>query len=101
MGKVRREFWLDPRLLAEAQSVLGTATEHETVELVAIKRVLAFQMQALMKEQKLTQAEMAARMSTSRSSLKRLLDPSNPSVTLQTLQRAAAVLGKRLRIELT
>jgi Arc/MetJ family transcription regulator len=33
MGKVRREFWLDPRLLAEAQSVLGTATEHETVEL--------------------------------------------------------------------
>jgi predicted XRE-type DNA-binding protein len=71
------------------------------VELVAIKRVLAFQMQALMKEQKLTQAEMAARMSTSRSSLKRLLDPSNPSVTLQTLQRAAAVLGKRLRIELT
>jgi Arc/MetJ family transcription regulator len=32
-GKVRKEFWLDPRLLAEAQAVLGAATERETVEL--------------------------------------------------------------------
>jgi antitoxin HicB len=72
----------------------------EEVELVAIKRVIAYQMETLMKEQNLTQTEMAARMSTSRAALKRLLDPANPAVTLQTLQRAATVLGKRLRIEL-
>jgi len=44
-GKVRKEFWLDPRLIAEAQAYLGTATERETVELaldlVAFRRELA------------------------------------------------------------
>jgi hypothetical protein len=43
---------------------------------------------------------MAARMRTSRAALNRLLDPTNPSVTLQTLQKAAQVIGKRLRLEL-
>lgn len=69
-------------------------------EAVAIKRVIAFQIEQLMAEQKLTKSEMAARMATSRASLQRLLDPLNPSVTLQTLERAAAALGKRLRLEL-
>jgi Arc/MetJ family transcription regulator len=32
-GKVRKEFWLDPQVLAEAQAALGAATERETVEL--------------------------------------------------------------------
>jgi len=44
-GKVRKEFWLHPRLLREAQVVLGTSTERETVEvaldLVAFRRELA------------------------------------------------------------
>lgn len=44
-GKVRKEFWLNPRLLKEAQTVLGTTTERETVEvaldLVAFRRALA------------------------------------------------------------
>lgn len=70
------------------------------VEAAAFKRVIAFQVEALMKQQHLTKTEMAQRMQTSRASLNRLLDPSNPSVTLQTLERAANALGKRLRIEL-
>ena len=70
------------------------------VEATAIKRVLAYQVEELMKAQQLTKTEMAARMQTSRASLNRLLDPSNRSVTLQTLERAAAALGKRLRIDL-
>lgn len=69
-------------------------------EAVAIKRVIAFQIEQLMEKQQLTKSEMAERMATSRASLNRLLDPSNPSVTLQTLERAAAALGKRLRLEL-
>ena len=32
-GKVRKEFWLDPRALRRAQTLLGTDTERETVEL--------------------------------------------------------------------
>ena len=66
----------------------------------AIKRVIAYQVEALMKSEHLTKTEMAARMQTSRASLNRLLDPSNRSVTLQTLERAASALGRRLRIEL-
>jgi Arc/MetJ family transcription regulator len=50
-GKVRKEFWLDPEALAEAQAFLGTATERETVEvaleLVAFRRDLAAAAQAL------------------------------------------------------
>ncbi len=69
------------------------------VEATALKRVIVYQVEELMKRQQLTKTEMARRMQTSRASLNRLLDPSNPSITLQTLERAAAALGKRLRIE--
>lgn len=69
------------------------------VEAVAIKRVIAYQVAELMKEKNLTKTAMAERMETSRAALERLLDPTNESVTLQTLERAAMVLGKRLKIE--
>ena len=72
----------------------------EQVETVAIKRVLAYQVEELMKEQNLSKTEMSRRMKTSRASLERLLDPGNQSVTLQTLDRAARALGKRLQISL-
>jgi plasmid maintenance system antidote protein VapI len=53
-----------------------------------------------MKERGLTKAAMAQEMHTSRAALDRLLDPENTSVTLHTLQRAAAVVGKRVQITL-
>jgi len=71
------------------------------VEATAIKRVIAFQISELMKEHNLSKAAMARRMQTSRSSIERLLDPKNESVTLHTLERAALVLGKRLQINFT
>ena len=66
----------------------------------AIKRVLAWQISQAMDRDNLSKAEMARRMQTSRASLDRLLDPDNSSVTLKTLHRAAAVLGKQIRMEL-
>jgi len=72
----------------------------EQAETVAFKRVLAFQVEQLMKEQNLTKTEMSRRMKTSRAVLERLLDPANRSVTLLTLDRAARVLGKHLQISL-
>jgi hypothetical protein len=72
----------------------------EACEEQAIKELLAEQIARTMQEQGLTRTAMAARMRTSRAALNRLLDPTNPSVTLQTLQKAALVLGKRLRLEL-
>jgi DNA-binding Xre family transcriptional regulator len=68
-------------------------------EAVAIKRVVAFQVAQMMKKQRVSKTDMARRMKTSRSALDRLLDPDNGSVTLQTLERAAQALGKRLRVE--
>lgn len=69
------------------------------VEAVAVKRVVAYQVAALMEENNLTKTKMAQLMRTSRAALDRLLDPSNESVTLHTLEQAASVLGKRLHIE--
>jgi antitoxin HicB len=72
----------------------------EQAETVAIKRVIAYQVEQLMEQQNLSKTEMSRRMKTSRAALERLLDPTNQSVTLQTLDRAARALGKRLQISL-
>lgn len=66
----------------------------------AIKRVIAWQVEQAMQERGLTKAAMVHEMHTSRAALNRLLDPENTSVTLHTLQRAAAVVGKRVQITL-
>ena len=68
----------------------------EEVEAVAIKRVLAWQLEQEMKRQQKTKQAMAKQLRTSRSQLDRLLDPRNASVTLDTMSRAARALGKRL-----
>lgn len=70
-------------------------------EAVATKRVIAFQIAQAMKSAQISQSELARRMNTSRSAVERLLDPANPSVTLQTLERAASAVGKRLKVQLT
>jgi predicted XRE-type DNA-binding protein len=72
----------------------------DDAEAVASKRVLAYQISQAMKQRDLSKAAMARRMGTSRSSLDRLLDPTVPSVTLLTIEKAARVLGKRVRIEM-
>jgi antitoxin HicB len=71
----------------------------EEVELAAIKTVIAKQVAKAMKKKKLSQTEMAKRLGTSRAAFMRLLNPQNFSVTLLTLYRAAAVLGKDLEIK--
>ena len=72
----------------------------EQAETVAVKRVIAYQVEQLMAQQNLSKTEMSRRMKTSRAALERLLDPANQSVTLQTLDRAARALGKRLQISI-
>jgi hypothetical protein len=73
---------------------------YEEVSTTAIKRVVARQVEAAMREKGLSKAEMARRMHTSRAALDRLLDPQNDAVTLSTLQKAAAVVGREIRLEL-
>ncbi|NEO11430.1 MAG: XRE family transcriptional regulator [Moorea sp. SIO4G2] len=70
------------------------------VEAVALKRVLAWQIEQGMLEKGLTKTEMTQVMKTSRAALDSLLDPNNTSVTLSTIERAANALGKRLQLQL-
>jgi plasmid maintenance system antidote protein VapI len=80
--------------LAE-QGILGACEER------AIKEIIAEQLAEAMKAQGITKSAMAERMKTSRRQLDRLLDPATPSVTLETLRRAANAVGRTLRVELT
>jgi predicted XRE-type DNA-binding protein len=70
------------------------------VEAVALKRVIAWQIEKAMKEKNMTKAAMAKAMNTSRSQLDRLLDPDNESLTLSTLSSAARALGKPIEFRL-
>jgi antitoxin HicB len=73
----------------------------EETQAAAMKRVLAYQIQKIMKEKGLTKKRMTERMHIkNRAHLDRLLDPNNVSVTLLTLEKAANALGKRLTIKL-
>ena len=67
---------------------------------VAIKEVIAWQIQEAMKAQKLSKARMAAQMHTSRARLDRLPGPARGNVALETLLRDAHVPGRQLKIEL-
>jgi antitoxin HicB len=72
----------------------------DAVDEAAVKQVIAWQVARAMQEQAISKTAMAEAMQTSRSQLDRLLDPANTGVALHTLFRAAAVLGKKLRVEL-
>ena len=87
IGSSLNDFLKEEKLYAEC-----TAT--------AIKRVLARQLTEEMKRQNLTKTEMAREMQTSRAQLDRLLDPAKTGVSLETITRAATVVGRQLRIEL-
>jgi DNA-binding Xre family transcriptional regulator len=65
-----------------------------------VKTVLAWQLRQAMKAQGVSKSEMAARIGTSRAQLDRLLDPTNDKIRLDTLSRAAAALGRKIRMEL-
>ena len=90
----------NPHLGSKFDDFLAEQGLLEDVTATAMKRVLAWQIEQAMKKQKLTKTAMAKRMGTSRAALDRLLDADNTSVTLQTMGRAAAALGKELSITL-
>ena len=75
----------------------GTRDEFQAV---AIKEVLAWQIEQAMKAKGISRNRLAKEMGTSRSQISRLLDPSDGNVTLVTLQRAAEMLGRKVRLEL-
>jgi predicted XRE-type DNA-binding protein len=81
-------------------SVLEAEGVRDAFQAVAIKEVLAWQIDKAMKEQNISRKRLAERMGTSRSQISRLLDPADGNVTLLTLQRAAEMLGRSVRLDL-
>ncbi len=73
----------------------------EEVSAAAMKRVIAWQLAQAMKAKGLSKLAMARRMGTSRSHLDRILDATDPGLTLETLSKAAQAVGCQVRIELT
>jgi predicted XRE-type DNA-binding protein len=99
--KVRKSHKVTEHSGSSFDSFLEEEGIREEVEAVAIKRVLAWQLEQAMKEQQKTKQTMAKQLHTSRSQLDRLLDPQNVSVTIATITRAARALGKRVVIRVT
>ena len=71
----------------------------EEVEAGAIKKVIAWQLSQAMEKKHMSKTTMATRLKTSRTQVNRLLSATS-DVTLSSLQRAAALVGRRLKIEL-
>jgi antitoxin HicB len=71
----------------------------EESQAIAVKEVVAWQLAQAMKKKKISKARMAEMLKTSRAQVDRILNPKN-DITLSSLQRAAALVGQRVVIEL-
>jgi antitoxin HicB len=89
-----------PAKLSTLDDFLKGEGKLEEFQATAIKEVLAWQIADAMKANNISRNGLAIRMKTSRSQIGRLLDPKNGNVTLATLQRAARMVGRSLRLEL-
>jgi DNA-binding Xre family transcriptional regulator len=98
---VEEEKMKNPNIGSDFDDFLAQEGMLEEVTAVAVKRVIAWQIEQEMSAQKITKTAMAKKMRTSRASLNRLLDENDTSLTLTTLAGAAAALGQRIKLELT
>ena len=73
---------------------------YDDVMKLAGKKRLALQFEREMKKKKYTKTALAKKLHTSRMQVNRILSPDNSSVSVETLERAAKVLGCRLKLEL-
>jgi antitoxin HicB len=99
MKKTRKKLRSTAKL-STLDDLLKAEGKRDEFEAVAIKEVLAWQIAEAMKTNNLSRSALATRMKTSRSQIGRLLDPKDGNVTLSTLQRAARIVGRSLRLEL-
>src|SRR5712691_6948955 len=90
----------NPHIGSSFDSWLDEAGIREEVTAAAIKAVIARQLVQEMKKKKITKKRMAELMRTSHAQVDRLLDPDNGSATIETLQRAAKIVGRELRLAL-
>jgi antitoxin HicB len=101
MVKARKNKALrSPAQMSMPDGILQEDGKREEFQAIAIKEVLALQIKEAMRINRISRSSLAKRMNTSRSQVGRLLDPRDGNVTLLTLQRAAQMVGRSLRLEL-
>lgn len=90
----------NPHIGSDFEDFLRDESILEEVTATAVKRTLALQLEEEIKRQHISKSELARRLNTSPTQIARLLDPDNDRVQLDTLQKAAVSVGKRLSLEL-
>lgn len=88
------------RIGSSFEDFLREEGTHDETTATAVKRVLAWQLMQAMEERQMSKNQMAKAMATSRSQLDRILDPDNERIQLDTVIKAARVLGREVRIDL-
>jgi hypothetical protein len=89
----------DPRIGSSLDDLLKEEGIFEELQVQAIKEVVAWQLEEAMKKKQVSKTRLARLLRTSRTQVNRLLDPQS-DVTLSSLQRAAALVGRQVRLEL-
>jgi len=90
----------NPHIGSSLDDFLKKEGNYEDIHALVIKEKIAFQLKQRMQTAKISVNGMAKAMRTSRTQINRLLDPRNGNVTLASLQKAAAVVGRKVRLEL-
>jgi antitoxin HicB len=90
----------NPHIGTSLDDFLKEDGTYDEITTLVIKEKIAFQLRQRMATKKISVNAMAKAMKTSRTQIHRLLDPANGNVTLTTLQRAASVVGRNVRLEL-
>ena len=89
----------NPRIGSSLDDFLEAEGILEELQVQAVKEVVAWQLEETMRKKHISKARLAKLLQTSRTQVNRLLDPAS-DVTLSSLQRAAALFGRQLRLEL-
>jgi antitoxin HicB len=89
----------NPHIGSSLDDFLKEEGTFEELQVQAIKEVVAWQLEEAMKKRKVSKAGLAKMLRTSRTQVNRLLDPAS-DITLSSLQRAAALVGRQVRLEL-
>jgi predicted XRE-type DNA-binding protein len=97
MTKPKKDKWYRGSSLDDFLKEEGI---YEEAQEIVEKEIIAWQIAQAMKKKKITKARMAELMKTSRTQVDKLLNPKNGNVTIKTLHKAAAVVGKRFEIRL-
>lgn len=88
------------RIGSSFEDFLKEEGTYDETTATAVKRVLAWQLEQAMEKKQISKNRLAKEMKTSRSQLDRILDPDNTAIQLDTVMKAARVLGRQVRIEL-